>query len=278
MTILVHTLYQGFRTWGPLVADVTAPRVAVGLRPIEPERFGPDVLDRASCVLAAVTPGLDEPGTVPPNTTYVGPILRPRQPDAVGANDDGVGIAPDRPTILVSFGSTVQRQHEALPPVLEAIAGLPVAAVLALGGVIAVSTVSAGPNVVVHDRLAFDRILPRIAAVVCHGGLSTIQESLAAGVPLVVIPQGRDQTDNAARVAATGAGLELPRDADPAVIGAAIRRGLDEPTFRATPGRFAAAIDELGAGAVATGLVEGLIGRRVDSSPDRMPLANAQVG
>ena len=46
------------------------------------------------------------------------------------------------------------------------------------------------------------QILPRCAAVVAHAGSGSVIGSLAHGLPLVLVPQGADQFDNAARCAA----------------------------------------------------------------------------
>ena len=43
-------------------------------------------------------------------------------------------------------------------------------------------------------------MLPHAALVVTHAGWQTINAALADGVPLVCVPDGRDQPDNAARV------------------------------------------------------------------------------
>jgi UDP:flavonoid glycosyltransferase YjiC (YdhE family) len=53
---------------------------------------------------------------------------------------------------------------------------------------------------------------------------------------------GRDQHDNAARVALRGAGLTLPQDASVETIGAAVRRLLDEPDFGTAAKALGAAI------------------------------------
>ena len=57
--------------------------------------------------------------------------------------------------------------------------------------------------------------------------------ALAAGVPMVVLPHGRDQADNARRVTSRGAGIALRRTAQPASIATAVQRLLDTPAFRA---------------------------------------------
>ena len=75
-----------------------------------------------------------------------------------------------------------------------------------------------------------------------HAGHGTVIKSLAAGVPVVAMPLGRDQLDNAARVAHHGAGLKLKPKASSDAIARAVRRVLDEPSFRANAERLAAAI------------------------------------
>jgi len=66
---------------------------------------------------------------------------------------------------------------------------------------------------------------------VTHGGHGTVIKSLAAGVPLVILPHGRDQADNAARVVARHAGVKLTRTSKPTKIAAAIRAVLDDPSY-----------------------------------------------
>jgi UDP:flavonoid glycosyltransferase YjiC (YdhE family) len=59
---------------------------------------------------------------------------------------------------------------------------------------------------------------------------------------VVALPLGRDQLENAARVAHHGAGLRLKAKASPEVIARAVRRVLEEPSFRANAERLAAGI------------------------------------
>jgi UDP:flavonoid glycosyltransferase YjiC (YdhE family) len=67
--------------------------------------------------------------------------------------------------------------------------------------------------------------------VVTRGGHGTVVRALAAGVPLVVMPHGRDQADNAVRVTSRNAGVSIKRKAQPATIGAAVRRILGDPHY-----------------------------------------------
>jgi UDP:flavonoid glycosyltransferase YjiC (YdhE family) len=50
--------------------------------------------------------------------------------------------------------------------------------------------------------------------VVCHGGSGTVFGTLAAGLPLVVVPVLGDQFDNGRLVAGCGAGVTLAPDPD----------------------------------------------------------------
>jgi UDP:flavonoid glycosyltransferase YjiC (YdhE family) len=85
-------------------------------------------------------------------------------------------------------------------------------------------------------------VLPLASAVLCHGGHGTVMKALAHGLPVVVLPFGRDQKDNGARIEAAGAGLALSPGSGPARIAAAIRRVLEEPGFREGARRLAAVI------------------------------------
>jgi UDP:flavonoid glycosyltransferase YjiC (YdhE family) len=53
-------------------------------------------------------------------------------------------------------------------------------------------------------------VLERAACVVCHGGMGITQKALAAGVPVCVVPFGRDQFDVARHVEVADAGTRLP--------------------------------------------------------------------
>ena len=63
------------------------------------------------------------------------------------------------------------------------------------------------PATVRHVPFApFRALFPHCAAVVHHGGIGTVAEAFAAGVPQVVLPIAFDQKDNAIRVKRLGVG------------------------------------------------------------------------
>jgi rhamnosyltransferase subunit B len=66
------------------------------------------------------------------------------------------------------------------------------------------------PPFVYHVAYApFDLLLPRLAALVHHGGIGTLAQCLAAGVPQLIAPFAFDQFDNAARLRKLGAGISI---------------------------------------------------------------------
>jgi rhamnosyltransferase subunit B len=60
------------------------------------------------------------------------------------------------------------------------------------------------PGVIHVDFAPFSELLPRCAALVHHGGVGTLSQGLAAGVPHLVTPMAHDQPDNAERLERLG--------------------------------------------------------------------------
>jgi MGT family glycosyltransferase len=144
-----------------------------------------------------------------------------------------------RPLVLASLGSTYQRQEQPLRRVAQALGALPVRGLVTLGDVFSPSELAPAENVVAVRSAPHAAILPRASAVVAHGGHGTVMKALAAGLPVVCVPLGRDQKDVAARVVGIGAGLSVGRDASVARLRRAIARVLDEPRFRENARRLA---------------------------------------
>jgi MGT family glycosyltransferase len=64
-------------------------------------------------------------------------------------------------------------------------------------------------NFMVQEKVPQLALLPHLNAVVCHGGHNTVCETLAHGLPLVVIPIAYDQSFVAGRVTASESGQRL---------------------------------------------------------------------
>ncbi|HEY1305891.1 MAG TPA: glycosyltransferase [Vicinamibacterales bacterium] len=57
-----------------------------------------------------------------------------------------------------------------------------------------------------ESYVPFSTVLPRCAAIVHHGGIGTLAQGLAAGIPQLTMPLGFDQPDNATRLGRLGVG------------------------------------------------------------------------
>jgi UDP:flavonoid glycosyltransferase YjiC (YdhE family) len=62
------------------------------------------------------------------------------------------------------------------------------------------------PSVRAEEYVPFGAVLPHCAAIVHHGGIGTLAQAIAGGVPQVITPLAHDQPDNAERVARLGLG------------------------------------------------------------------------
>jgi UDP:flavonoid glycosyltransferase YjiC (YdhE family) len=85
-------------------------------------------------------------------------------------------------------------------------------------------------------------VLKHAALAVTHCGHGTTIRALAAGVPLVCMPMGRDQNDTAARVVNRGAGVRIKPAAKPGAIKKAIETVLANPRYAAGARALADAI------------------------------------
>jgi rhamnosyltransferase subunit B len=66
------------------------------------------------------------------------------------------------------------------------------------------------PTIFAAAYAPFSAVLPYASVFVHHGGIGTIAQSLAAGVPQLVVEMALDQHDNAERVERLGVGLSIP--------------------------------------------------------------------
>jgi UDP:flavonoid glycosyltransferase YjiC (YdhE family) len=118
------------------------------------------------------------------------------------------------------------------------------------------------PNVEWYPRLSFPRVMPDVAAVVHHGGIGTCVRALAAGTPQVLLPDGIDRPDNAARLAHHGlARFVEAADWDAEAIAAQIMAAVDDDDYRARAVAIAGAGSANGA-AEAANQLESLSQRR----------------
>lgn len=69
------------------------------------------------------------------------------------------------------------------------------------------------PNILTLPYAPYSQVFPHAAVNVHQGGSGTTGEALRAGRPMLVVPYGWDQPDNASRVQRIGVGLHVARNA-----------------------------------------------------------------
>ncbi len=197
----------------------------------------------ADRILVLASPEFDYAApTVPANVRYVGPVLD--DPEWVHPWTPPWPADDRRPLVLVAFSTTFQNQAPVLRRVVEALTTLPVRALVTLGRAVGPQEVASSGHVVVVSSVPHQSVLPEASLVISHCGHGTTMKALAAGVPLVCMPMGRDQNDTAARVVAAGVGVRLRPSASVARIGRAVTRVLGEDRFRTNASHLATAIRE----------------------------------
>jgi MGT family glycosyltransferase len=176
---------------------------------------------------------------VPDNVRYVGPMLDEpgwAEPISLPWPHD------EQPLVLVGLSSTFQDQAALVQRIIDALSDLPVRAVVTTGPAMDPALFTATGTVHVVQSAPHGPLIARAAVVVTHCGHGTTLKSLAAGVPLVCIPMGRDQDDTAARVVHHGAGVRLTPRASTDQIRAAIGKVLTHGEYRIAAERLADAI------------------------------------
>jgi MGT family glycosyltransferase len=213
------------RLWSPCLPGLNAALHAHGLSAIS-DLY--ELLDRCTRVLVMSSPSFDfQTPFLPPNVRYVGPQLN--DPDWATTDDWRPG--GHGPLVLVAMSSVFQNQTDTLRRIAAALGQLPVRAVLTTGRAIEPDDIPAPQNVRVLRAAPHQAILAEASAVITHAGHGSVLKALAAGVPLVCVPMGRDQKDNTVRVLRLGAGVRVSQRARPSRFAAAVHQVLSEPAY-----------------------------------------------
>ena len=111
-------------------------------------------------------------------------------------------------------------------------------------------------NARVAGFVPYAQLLPRVDVMVTNGGWGGTLAALGHGIPLVIAGGDLDKPEVAARVAWSGAGVNLRTGTpSPAAVHDAVQRVRAEPGFRAAARRVGAELDSLrGADAAASAL------------------------
>ncbi|WP_205696095.1 glycosyltransferase [Conexibacter sp. SYSU D00693] len=178
-------------------------RVAAGAPPF---RRADDMWTAAPLLLHLSAEPFEHPRAHwPPNVRLVGPCAW----DPPGEDPPWLAALGDRPLVLVTTSSEFQDDGRLVRTALDALAEEDVDVVATLPSAQLDGPIP--PNARVERFVPHGPLLGRAACAVTHGGAGATQKALAAGVPVCVVPFGRDQLEVASRVEGCQAGVRLPR-------------------------------------------------------------------
>lgn len=216
------------RVFGKGTSAFNAARRALGLPPLA-HPF--EQTTRIAKHLVLTSSAFDFPTSrLPGNVVYTGPEIE--DPTWVEPWQSPWPPEDTRPLVLVGFSTTFQNHVAPLRRIIAALGSLQVRAVVTVGPALNISDLQTTDNVLVCRSAPHSQLLPHASAVITHAGHGTVIRSLAAGVPLLCMPMGRDQNDNAARVVARGAGLRISPNANVGTIRNAVAKLLKSPQYR----------------------------------------------
>ena len=165
----------------------------------------------------------------------------------------------DRPIVLVTSSSEFQDDGLLVRSALQQLADEPVH-VVATVPAHSVADFPLPANAHVERFVPHATILTRAVCAVTHGGMGATQKALAHGVPVCVVPFGRDQSEVARRVETSGSGTRLPKRKLRGRNSGALREAVAAATDCAAGARkVAAAFAQAGNGPAGADAVEGTL-------------------
>ena len=152
---------------------------------------------------------------LPPQVHYVGPSVWDRPSDWL-VPSWLTAVPPNTPLVYVTLGTVFNTRLSVFRKIIRALGQLDVFGLVATGPGCPPDIFSAVPsNVRIESYIPQTALQAeprtRPALIVSHGGVNTVLTALSDGIPMLCIPLGADQPDNAQRCVDAGAGLRLDR-------------------------------------------------------------------
>jgi zeaxanthin glucosyltransferase len=178
--------------------------------------------------ISQMVPGVDFPRKeLPASFHYTGPFRR----GPAGAFE--LPGADSRPLVYCTLGTLQGSRVGIFRKVAEACARLDLRLLITQGGLAQVSRAERLPgDPLVYDWVPQEAVLAHADIVVCHGGINTVLEPLAAGLPMVVMPLAFEQSAIAARMEHAGVAKVLGFRSSAARIAEAIAEVRETPSYR----------------------------------------------
>lgn len=209
--------------------------------------------------LAQIVPGFDFPRReLPASFHYTGPFRRGAPAPFELPPSDG------RPLVFCTLGTLQGSRVDLFRKVAAACDRLGLRLLITQGGLGSLNRADKLPgDPLVYDWVVQERVLGAADLVVCHAGINTVLEPLAAGLPVVAMPLAFEQPAIAARLAHAGAGLALSRRASPGQLADAIETVRTDSRFRRRAQDLRREMEAAGGVVRAADLIEAMLAARV---------------
>ncbi|MGE0216975.1 nucleotide disphospho-sugar-binding domain-containing protein [Mycolicibacterium sp.] len=181
----------------------------LGARPLPVPLLDCGIL--ADRLIVPTVPEFEYPRTdLPDNVRFVG-VVRPHPPHRFAAPRWWSKLDTGRPVVHVTQGTVDNKDLSRLiEPAITALADADVTVVVSTGGrAVTDVAVPIPANTFVAEYIPHDRLLPKVDVLITNGGYGAVQQALATGVPVIVAGSTEDKPEVAARVAWSGAGINL---------------------------------------------------------------------
>ncbi len=245
------TLRQWVEPLDRLRAELGLPRAA---HPMLEGQFSPHgTLALFSRVLAEPQPDW------PPDTTVTGTVFW-NEADPLEPKLEQFLAAGEPPVVFTlgtsAVGAAGRFYHESAAAAVK----LGVRAVLLTGGFAQNRPENLPPNVLLVDRAPHQRLFPRASVIVHQVGAGTTAQALRSGQPMLLVPHGHDQFDNARRVRELGlARVVLPKKYRAERVARDLSALLTDASYRERAAATAAIVRAEGGAEAAADVIERLL-------------------
>lgn len=213
-----------------VTALLNAERDHLGLPPLPAGQHYADVLRSPYLHVMPTTQVFEYPrAAMEPQVRFVGPLMP--APPADFTAPTWWGDLDGRTVVHVTQGTYATDETNLIEPTIAALAGEDLLVVVTTPDAAKLHMVPR--NVRVAPFIPHARLLPHVDVMITNAGYNGVLTALAHGVPLICAGRTEDKADVSARVAWSGAGIDLATDTPSAdIIRDAVRAVLSDPAYR----------------------------------------------
>lgn len=180
-------------------------RRAFGLQPAEPDILRRPYSPWLNLVASAIN--IEAPrNNLTDNTFFIGPCFGKRAEEEFSFDP----LRSDKFKIYISLGTVFNNKPEVFRKIMHALDIPDYQVIVSAGGAykeLQKSTIA--KNATVYRSVPQISLLNKIDLFISHGGNNSVNEALASGKPIIVMPVGGEQADNASRIVYLGVGKRV---------------------------------------------------------------------